>query len=130
MPCPNWFGQIQIILIRFKLDFSGLIFIIWTCAKWFGPIEGQGISEFHLKLPIFPCRICYLYWSGFEGYWLRIKIDCFRCDQFSILKKAIEPNLKSEKYQQENWPYSYMSKQKFWKKKEEMAWIWKVLVSL
>jgi hypothetical protein len=31
------FGRVQIILVRFKLDFSGLIFIIWTCPKWFGP---------------------------------------------------------------------------------------------
>ena len=34
----NRFGQVQIILVRFKLDFSGLIFIIWTCAKLFGPV--------------------------------------------------------------------------------------------
>jgi hypothetical protein len=33
----NCFGQVQIILVRFKIDFSGLIFIIWTCPKWFGP---------------------------------------------------------------------------------------------
>ena len=113
----NCFGRVQIILVRLKLHFSGLIFLIWTCPKWFGPdqneldqsktistrpkwfgpIEGQGISEFHLKLPIFPYKICYLFWSGFEGYWLRIKRDCFRCDQISILKKAIEPNLKKVK---------------------------------
>ena len=35
---------VQIILIRFKLGFSGLIFTIWTCPKWFGTIEGQGIN--------------------------------------------------------------------------------------
>ena len=29
----NCFGQVQIILVRFKLDFSGLIFKIWTCPK-------------------------------------------------------------------------------------------------
>ena len=34
---PNFFGWIQIILVRLKLDFSGLIFMIWTCAKWLGP---------------------------------------------------------------------------------------------
>ena len=27
------FGQVQIILIRFNLDFSGLIFIIWNCSQ-------------------------------------------------------------------------------------------------
>ena len=32
----NCFGRVQITLFRFKLDFSGLIFIIWTCPKWFG----------------------------------------------------------------------------------------------
>ena len=32
---PNCFGRVQIILVRFKLDFSRLIFIIWTCPKWF-----------------------------------------------------------------------------------------------
>ena len=61
MPCPSvvqnyfgpskwfwtntpWFGRVQIILVRsksfqtrFKLDFSGLISIIWTYAKWFEP---------------------------------------------------------------------------------------------
>ena len=29
---PDYFGRIQIVLVRSKLlDFSGLIFIIWTC---------------------------------------------------------------------------------------------------
>ena len=37
----NCFGQVQIILIRFKLDFSGLIFIIWTSPKWFGPNQNK-----------------------------------------------------------------------------------------
>ena len=31
----NCFGRIQIVLVRFKLDFSGLIFIISTCPKSF-----------------------------------------------------------------------------------------------
>ena len=30
---PNHFGRVQIILVRFKFDFSGLIFVIWTCPK-------------------------------------------------------------------------------------------------
>ena len=30
---PNCFGRVQIILVRFKLDFCGLTFIIWTCQK-------------------------------------------------------------------------------------------------
>ena len=29
----NCFGQVKIILFRFMLDFSGLIFMIWTCPK-------------------------------------------------------------------------------------------------
>ena len=29
----NCFGQVQIILVMFKLDFSGLIFMIWTSPK-------------------------------------------------------------------------------------------------
>ena len=61
---PICFGRVQIILVRFKSDFSTLIFIIWTRPKWiglvlnnwystkmiwkvqnhFGPIEGQGIN--------------------------------------------------------------------------------------
>jgi hypothetical protein len=61
----NHFGGVQIILIQVKLDFFGLIFIIWTRPKqiapvqddwystkiiWtlqnhFGPIEGQGIRD-------------------------------------------------------------------------------------
>ena len=32
----NCFGRIQIILARFKLDFSGIIFIIFTYPKLFG----------------------------------------------------------------------------------------------
>ena len=70
----NCFGQIQIILIRFKLVFYRTFLIIWTCPKWFwiqpkrigpaqnywystkmiwtvqndfGPIEGQGIIMLH-----------------------------------------------------------------------------------
>jgi hypothetical protein len=34
---PNCFGQVQIILVRFKLDFYGLVFKIWTQPKWSGP---------------------------------------------------------------------------------------------
>ena len=30
---PNHFGRIQIIFVMFKLDFSGLFFIIWTYPK-------------------------------------------------------------------------------------------------
>ena len=37
----NCFGQVQIILVMFKLDFSGLIFIIWTCPKCFGPNQND-----------------------------------------------------------------------------------------
>ena len=32
---PNHFVWVQIILVRFKLEFCSLIFIIWTCPKWF-----------------------------------------------------------------------------------------------
>ena len=42
---PNCFGRVKIILVRFKLDFSGLIFIIWMVQNHFGPIEGQGIRS-------------------------------------------------------------------------------------
>ena len=38
---PNCFVPGQIILVRFKLDFSGLIFIIWTCSKWFKPNQNE-----------------------------------------------------------------------------------------
>ena len=38
---PYCFGRVQIILVRFKLDFSGLIFIIWTCPKWFEPNQNK-----------------------------------------------------------------------------------------
>ena len=46
---PNCFGQvqilsfgcIQIILVRFKLLFPGLFFLIWTCPKWFGPDQNK-----------------------------------------------------------------------------------------
>ena len=38
---PNRFGRVRIILVRFKLGFSGLIFIIWTCPKWFGPDQNK-----------------------------------------------------------------------------------------
>ena len=49
LPCPsnyrskmildgtNCFGRVQIILLRFKLDFSGLVFIVCTYTKLFGP---------------------------------------------------------------------------------------------
>ena len=48
MPCPykgpkwfwngtNWFRWVQIILIRFNLDFYGLFLIILTCPKSFEP---------------------------------------------------------------------------------------------
>ena len=34
---PNRFGLVQSILVRVRLEFSGLLFIIWTyCPKWFG----------------------------------------------------------------------------------------------
>ena len=48
MPCPSigskWFwtvqivldGQVQIILDRFNFHFYWLLFMIWTCPKWFG----------------------------------------------------------------------------------------------
>ena len=37
---PNcFFFLVQIILVRFRLDFSGKFFIIWTCAKWFDPTK-------------------------------------------------------------------------------------------
>ena len=65
----NYFGReqiVQVILLRFKSDFSGLTFIFWTCPKlfepnqnelvpskiictvqsYFGPIEGQGMILF------------------------------------------------------------------------------------
>ena len=38
---PNHFGRVQIIFERFKLDFSGLTFIIWACPKWFGPVQNN-----------------------------------------------------------------------------------------
>ena len=38
---PNRFGWAQSILVRVKLDFSGLIFIIWTWPKWFGPHQNK-----------------------------------------------------------------------------------------
>ena len=53
---PNCFGRVQVVLIRsklfwldhnqiilvtFKLNFSALSFIIWTCLKWFGPHQNK-----------------------------------------------------------------------------------------
>ena len=38
---PNRFGRVQSILVRVKLDFSGLIFIIWTWPKWFRPDQNK-----------------------------------------------------------------------------------------
>ena len=38
---PKRFGRVQIILVKFKLDFSGLIFIIWTCPKLFEPDQNE-----------------------------------------------------------------------------------------
>ena len=38
---PNNFGWIQIILFRFKLDFSEQNFVICTCPKWIGPIQND-----------------------------------------------------------------------------------------
>ena len=35
------FDRIQIIFFSFKLDFSGLFFIIWTCQKLFGPYQNK-----------------------------------------------------------------------------------------
>ena len=53
--CPSRFGRVQIILVRFKLDFSGLFWpvqndwyltkMIWSVQNHFGPIEGQGIRS-------------------------------------------------------------------------------------
>ena len=37
---PNRFGQLQIILVRFKLDFYWLIFKILTWPEWSGPESG------------------------------------------------------------------------------------------
>ena len=34
-----WTGKI--IFVSFKLDFSGLIFIIWTCPKGIGPVQND-----------------------------------------------------------------------------------------
>ena len=55
---PKPYGRVQIILVRFKLDFMDqfLLFepvqndcysakMIWTVQNNFGPIEGQGINE-------------------------------------------------------------------------------------
>ena len=49
---PNCFGRIQIVLVRFKLYFSRLIFIIWTCPKWFepkpeqiGPVQNNWLNQ-------------------------------------------------------------------------------------
>ena len=39
--CPNRFGEVQIILIRCKLDFYRLIFIIWTWPKSSGPVRNE-----------------------------------------------------------------------------------------
>ena len=54
MPCPSqgpkWFWTVQIVLVnsksfwsgsKFKLDFSLLLFIVWTCAKWFWPDQNE-----------------------------------------------------------------------------------------
>ena len=38
---PYYSGRVQIILFWFKLYFSGLIFIIWTCPKWFGSKQNE-----------------------------------------------------------------------------------------
>ena len=38
---PNHFGQVRIILVRFKLDFYRLIFIIWTQPKQSGPNQNN-----------------------------------------------------------------------------------------
>jgi hypothetical protein len=38
---PNCFGRVQIILVRFKLDFSRIFFIIWTLPKCFGPNQNK-----------------------------------------------------------------------------------------
>ena len=42
---PNCFGQVQNILFMFKLDFSGLIFIIWTWPKQIGPDQNNWYSN-------------------------------------------------------------------------------------
>ena len=38
---PKDFGQVQKILVRFKLDCSGLTFLILTCLKWFWPNQNK-----------------------------------------------------------------------------------------
>ena len=38
-------SQVQVILVRFKLNFSGLVFIIWTCLKWFGPNQNELVLD-------------------------------------------------------------------------------------
>ena len=45
----NCFGQVQIILFRFILDFSGLFFIICTCPKWFGPYQNKLVPSLPSK---------------------------------------------------------------------------------
>ena len=37
----NCFGWVQIILFRFKLDFSGQNFVIFTCPKCLGPNQND-----------------------------------------------------------------------------------------
>ena len=43
-PSPKHFVLVQIILVRFKLDFSGIIFVIWTCPKWFLSVQNNWYS--------------------------------------------------------------------------------------
>ena len=38
---PKCFGRDQIILVKFKLKFYGLTFIIWTYPKWFQPNQNE-----------------------------------------------------------------------------------------
>ena len=39
--CLNCSGWVLIIFVRFKLDLSGLIFMIWTCSKLLGPYQNK-----------------------------------------------------------------------------------------
>ena len=38
---PIYIGRVQIVSDRFKLDFSGLTFIIWTYPKLFQPNQNE-----------------------------------------------------------------------------------------
>ena len=63
---PNCFGRVQISLIRFKLGFSGLFFIIRTCQKWFGPNQTNGT---HPKQLVHDQN----YLDGPKSFWTHIR---------------------------------------------------------